>query len=287
LPPPLPLAFERVLEVADFPILGAHVLDGRPVLPLALTLEWLAHAALVQNPGYLFHGCDDLRVLQGVVLDGSKPLTLRVGAGKAVRRDGFFLAAELRSRREGREVLHARAEVVLASALPAAPPPREAPLLPAYPHSPIEVYRQGLLFHGPALQGVEQIDGCGEPGVSGVVRSAPAPSNWLRQPLRQHWLTDPLVIDGGFQLMVLWSLEQRGAASLPCHARRYRQYRRGFPSGSVRVAVSVERASELHALADFDFLDDAGKLIARIEGYECVIDPTLQRAFKRNVLVSV
>ena len=78
---------------------------------------------------------------------------LKVGAGKAVRRDGFFIApAELRSRREdGRDVLHARTEVVLASALPAAPAAREAPLLPAYPHRPNEVYRDGLLFHGPAL----------------------------------------------------------------------------------------------------------------------------------------
>lgn len=215
LPPALPLAFERVLEVEDFPILAAHVLDGRPVLPLALILEWLAHAALVQNPGYVFHGCDELRVLQGVTLEGQRPPVLRVGAGKVVRRDGFFIAAtELRSRREdGRDVLHARAEVVLASGLPAAPPPREAPLLPSYPHQPIEVYRQGLLFHGAALRGIDQIDGCGEPGISGFIRSAPAPSTWLRQPLRQHWLTDPLVIDGSFQLMILWSLEQRGGLS--------------------------------------------------------------------------
>jgi hypothetical protein len=210
-----------------------------------------------------------------------------VGAARAVRRDGFFIAsAEIRSRRDGREVLHARAEIVLASTLPPPPAPREVPILPAYPHSPDEAYRSGLLFHGAALQCIDQVSGCGEPGISGEVHGAPAPAEWLRQPLRQHWLSDPLVIDGSFQLMILWSHEQRGAGNLPCHVRRYRQYRRSFSPG-VRINVIVERATNLHALADLDYLDPEGKLIAQIDGYECVIDPALHRAFKRNVTASV
>jgi NAD(P)-dependent dehydrogenase (short-subunit alcohol dehydrogenase family) len=287
-PAALPLAFERVLEVDDFPVLEAHVLDGRPVLPLALILEWLAHAALVQNPGYAFHGCDDLRVLQGVTLEGQSAPVVRVGAGKAVRREGFFIVpTELRSRREdGRDVLHARAEVILASSLPAAAEPAQAPLLPGYTVAPEELYQRGQLFHGPAMRCIEQIDGCGEAGIAGLVRAAPAPSAWQRQPLRQNWLSDPLVIDGSFQLMIVWSLEQRGAASLPCHVRRYRQYRqnRDFPADGVRVVAAIKRASDLHALADIDFLDRAGKRVARIEGYECVIDKGLERAFKHNLV---
>jgi acyl transferase domain-containing protein/NAD(P)-dependent dehydrogenase (short-subunit alcohol dehydrogenase family)/acyl carrier protein len=286
LPQALPVAFERVLNLDDFPVLEAHVLNGRPVVPTVLLLEWLAHAALVQNPGYAFHGCDDLRVLQGVTLDVSHPPTLRVGAGKAIRRDGFFVApAEVRSlSADGREVLHARAEIVLANSLPAAPASREAPMLPAYPHTASEIYHRGLVFHGPAMQCIEHVDGCGEPGIAGTISTAPSPSEWMRQPLRQHWLSDPLVIDGSFQLVILWSLDQRGAASLPCHVRCYRQYRRSFTAGEVRAVVNIERASDLHALASIDYIDSSGKLVARIDGYECVIDPALERAFKRNLV---
>ncbi|MFM7152060.1 MAG: SDR family NAD(P)-dependent oxidoreductase, partial [Gemmataceae bacterium] len=50
LSPALPIAFERLLDPADHPFLNSHVIDGRPVLPTALILEWLAHAAMVQNP---------------------------------------------------------------------------------------------------------------------------------------------------------------------------------------------------------------------------------------------
>jgi hypothetical protein len=53
------------------------------------------------------------------------------------------------------------------------------------------------------------------------------------------------------------------------------------------VAAAIERATDLHALAEIDFLDAEGKLVARIEGYECVIDPALQRAFRRNVPAGV
>jgi hypothetical protein len=285
LPPALPTAFERVLDLASYPVLRSHVFDGRPVLPMALILEWLAHAGLHQNPGLVFHGCDDLRVLQGVTLDGPA-VAVRVGAGKAVKRDGLLVApAELRSTRpDGREVLHARAEVVLAADLPAAPAAREVGPLPPAGLTPQEVYREGLLFHGPDLQGLERLEGCDEGGIAGVVRAAPPPAEWLRQPLRQRWLADPLVLDGAFQLMILWALERRGAAGLPCHVRRYRQWRRNFPAGGARLAAAVTRATDLHALADLDFLDEDGRLVARMEGYECVIDPNLGRAFRRNQL---
>ena len=124
---PLPLAFERVLDVAEHPVLESHILDGRPVLPMALMLEWLAHAAVHQNPGLHFHGIDGLRVLHGVILDGHAP-TIRVAAGKAIKRDGVFIASvELRGKRQnGREVVHARAEVVLVADLPLGPVGRPA-----------------------------------------------------------------------------------------------------------------------------------------------------------------
>jgi NAD(P)-dependent dehydrogenase (short-subunit alcohol dehydrogenase family)/acyl carrier protein len=283
----LPNAFERVLERAAHPVLESHILDGRPVLPTVLILEWLAHGALHQNPGLVFHGCNDLRILYGVILDGDAAPALRVDAGKAIKRDGFFVASvELRGvRGDGREVLHARAEIVLVSQLPAAPTAATAPNCQPYTRTPEEIY-QDLLFHGPDLHGIEQIEGCGERGIIARVRSAPPPVEWIHYPLRQRWLADPLALDCSFQMMVVWSRELHDAPSLPCHVARYRQYQRSFPSVGVRVVVRVTRDSDLHALADIDYLDEGGQLVARLEGYECVIDPALRRAFARQPLTA-
>jgi acyl transferase domain-containing protein/NADP-dependent 3-hydroxy acid dehydrogenase YdfG len=280
----LPVAFERTLDLADHPVLEAHVLDGRPVLPLALALEWLAHGALHQNPGLAFHGCDGLQVLHGVIV-GDRPPTVRVAAGKAVRTGGSFVApVELRGTRDGREVLHARAEIVLVHDFPAPPAALPPPQLRPYPR-PIEGVYADLLFHGPPMQGIESVEGVGRQGIVARARPSPAPAAWLRNALRQRWLADPLALDVGFQLVILWSLEHGGAPSLPCRVGRYRQYRRSFPADGVRLVVRVSRAGDLSASADIDYLDAAGQVVARMEGYECAIDPGLRRAFSRRELV--
>jgi acyl transferase domain-containing protein/acyl carrier protein len=284
-PVALAAAFERVLDLSEHPVLESHVLDGRPVLPMAMMMEWLAHAALHQNPGLGFHGCNDLRVLHGVIVGEGPPPELRVVAGKAVRRDGAFIAsAELHgTRADGRDVLHARTEIVLVSDLPAAPMPAEPPALADYAHSRDEIYRS-LLFHGRELQGIEDVEGCSDEGIVVRARNSPAPALWLRQPLRQKWLTDPLLLDCAFQAMILWTLDRHGAGSLPCLVSRYRQYRRSFPTGGATIAARITQATNLHAVAEIDFVDVDGRLIARLEGYECVLDPGLQRAFRRNRL---
>jgi NAD(P)-dependent dehydrogenase (short-subunit alcohol dehydrogenase family) len=282
---PLATAFERVLDLEDFPVLAAHVLDGRAVLPLALMLEWLAHGAMHENAGLAFHGCNGLRVLHGVILDGSAP-TMRILAGKAVRRDGLYVApAELRGLRDGRDTLHARAEIVLAADLPPAPLARPAAAQRRPGLKPAEIYERHL-FHGPDLQCLQELEAYDEDGVTARLGAAPAPSAWLRQPLRSEWIIDPLAVDGAFQMMVLWSAACRGAPSLPCHVASYRQYRRAFPADGVRGVLAGVRHTELLAVADIDLLDGAGLVVARLEGCESAIDPALQRAFRRNTVVA-
>jgi NAD(P)-dependent dehydrogenase (short-subunit alcohol dehydrogenase family) len=283
--PALPIAFERVLDLTEHPVLESHVLDGHPVLPLALMLEWLGHGALHENPGLQFHGCDNLRVLHGVILDEGLPPVLRIGAAKASKRDGLLIApVEMRSiGADGREVLHARGEIVLASELPAAPTPLTAPSVSAYAHGRDKIYRS-LLFHGPDLHGIDRVEGCSEAGIIASVRTAVSPGAWFLQPMRHKWLSDPLALDSSFQLLILWSLERHQAGNLPVGVGRYRQYRRAFPADGVRVVARVTRHTDLHALADIDFLDGAGLVVARLEDYECALNPALQRAFRRNRL---
>src|SRR5262249_28757976 len=152
-------------------------LDGRPVLPVALVLEWLAHGALVHNPGLVLHGCNDLHVLHGLVLESATPAQVRIGAGKASRREGLYVVpVELTSTRQhGKEVLHARAEMLLADSLPAAPAALEPLSLQPLPLTPEDIYPERL-FHGPELRGIQRLEGISAQGIAGWARSAPAPS---------------------------------------------------------------------------------------------------------------
>src|SRR5204863_3578051 len=115
---------------------------------------------------------------------------------------------------DGREVVHSRAEVLLAPDHPPAPAAGPVPVLPPYPLDPDDVY-QRVLFHGPELRGLEQIIGCGPEGIVVMASTAPAPAAWVQQPARGHWLADPVVLDCAFQAMSVWCRDQRGAVSLP------------------------------------------------------------------------
>jgi len=283
----LSMAFEIKLNVKDYPFLKAHVLDGKAVLPTAMIIEWLANGALNTNPGLRFHGFDQLRILKGVTLDNGATRSLQVRTGKAVKLDGQHrVPAELTGvDQAGRPLIHARAEIILASKLPTGQPTLSRPTLTPLPFSAADVYSPERLFHGPAFQGISALAGAGPEGIVATLRPAPAPGQWITAPLRGGWLADPLVLDGAFQMMILWSEQQRGAASLPCFAGRYRQFREAFSKGNVEVVVRVTKEKQLGAMADVEFLDaTTGELIARLEDYECVIDPSLSRAFANNRL---
>ena len=286
-PQSLSEAFALALTVPDYPFLRSHVLDGKAVLPMAVIVEWLAHGALHGNPGFRFHGFNDLRICKGVVFEHNTACTLNVMAGRAVKRESFFLVpVELCSQgANGRTLLHARAEIVLANKHPEGI--RSITEIPSTPYVPVDgvIYNRDRLFHGPDLHGIEQVDGCSAKGIAATVKGAPAPASWIRRPLRSAWLTDPLVIDSAFQMMILWSFERFGAGSLPCFAARYRQFQEAFPKDGVQVVIRVTSESAHGASADMEFLDrNTGKLVARLEGYECVIDPSLKQAFQRNQL---
>ena len=83
---------------------------------------------------------------------------------------------------------------------------------------------------------------------------------------------------------MLWTQERLGASSLPTAVGAYRQFRRTFPAEGVRVLAAVRHFNDHRAVADIEFLDAEGNAVARIESYECVIDSSLNQAFRRNRL---
>ena len=218
------LALERELDVKRFPFLLSHVVGGKAVLPIAVLVEWLTHGAIHGNPGLELNGFEGLRLFKGVRLAEGGSYPIRVLAGKAQPQDDrFVVPVRLIGEESGREILHAGTEVVLGPALLQQRDARLAVPQRSYPHSPAHIYSD-LLFHGPQLQGLEHIEGCSEQGIAALARCAPPPSAWIDEPLRGSWLADPLALDCALQLGILWNLEMRGTASLPCFIGSYRQY---------------------------------------------------------------
>ena len=276
----LPVAFERDLSLDTHPFLSSHVINGRAVVPFAASAEWLAHGALHANPGLIFTGFDDLRVLKAIpVLPGGET-SITIRAGAAERRDGAFVVpAEIRGA-DG--ALHVSARILLAAKRPSAPSPSLTPAGTKYGRTVEDAYRE-ILFHGPSMRFLLAISVCGPEGITVETKTALPPSSWMRSPVRDRWLADPAALDSLFQAMILWSAQEMGAPCLPSFAGRYRQFAE-FPERGVRIVVRAVKRAGGAAGADAEFLDDRGAIIARLDGCECAVSETLAPAFRRNAV---
>ncbi len=283
---PMRIAFERDVDVASHPVLAAHVMNDRAVLPAALMIEWMAHAATTSQPGLRFAGIDRFRLLKGVVMDGNA-VRLRFAVGSAARSgDTFDVPVELRGvRADGGETLHARATVVLTSSMPTKmsfDTPTDL-LEGGFRFDEAKIYGR-LLFHGAGLQAIERVVGSSDSGLLASLTLDAAPATWMTEPVRSDWLTQPLAIDAAFQAAILWCRERRDAPSLPAALDGYRQYVERFPTQGVSVALQVTKVERHQMVCNIAFVA-GGQLLARITGYQCTVDANLATAFERNRLI--
>jgi acyl transferase domain-containing protein/NAD(P)-dependent dehydrogenase (short-subunit alcohol dehydrogenase family) len=280
--PDMSTTAKRAIDIDRHPVLRSHQLDGRPVVPLAIMAEWLAHSALHANPGLALHGLDQLRLLNGIVLDGQSR-RVRIMAGKAKRKGELYeVDVEIRddSQHDG-EVIHSSAKAILVENRPSAPAFDQEEYLECTSavRSLEDVYNQ-ILFHGSKLRGLQKICRLSDQGMTARIASAPPPAEWMEKPLRSRWITDPLVIDSAFQMAIVWCYDQLGAVSLPSYAETYRQYRERFPQSGVSAIMIVHKRTKYKIICDFSFVDEDRQVIAALKGYQAVMTPSLMRAFK-------
>ena len=280
----LPVVLERIITTDTHEFMASHVLDGRAVLPAAMTLNGSPTAHSTES-GAALRGCGRLPCAQGCAraVQGVVPGTGMCRRGPPAG-DEFVVTAELCSGgNNGRRVLHARAQIVLAVRQPDPGAPHASADLPALGRS-IETIYSETLFHGPAMRGLVEVESCGDAGLVARCRAAPPPKDWMKEPVRSRWIADPLVLDSGLQAMIVWTSDRVGEASLPSRLTRYRQFVPTFPSDGARIVINVRDRTNARVVSDIDWVSEDGRLLARLEGYESVVDSSLSKAFRQNRL---
>jgi hypothetical protein len=281
---PMALLERRELDLHRYPVLASHIIGGKPVVPFALITEWIGHGALKENPGFALHGLDDFRLLSGIRVDQGGKL-VRLMAGKAIKTgDTWQVDVELRNGvKNGKDVIHSRAKALLVNHFPDAPPftgngkNGSRP----YPRQLSTIYGE-ILFHGDRLRAIKAIDDYSDHGMTAQLVGAPKPEVWMQDPIQERWMADPMVLDGAFQMAIVWCFEQTGKVCLPSYARTYRQYRSAFPSGGASAVMTVTAKTHRKMVADFTFLDENHQVVATLVGFEATIDDSLIQAFKDN-----
>jgi hypothetical protein len=279
----LSLTLKHEVDLHRYPILTSHVLDGKPVVPFALMAEWLGHGALHENPGLFLHGLDDMRLFHGIKMDqGPKMICLLTSKP---RKSGPLFEVDVEIRNgipDGQtEMIHSRARAILTDKLSTPPQFTPPDFIDAktYFRSLDEVYEK-ILFHGMALRGIKEILRYSSQGMTARIVPAPPPHQWIIDPLRSKWISDPLILDCAFQMAIIWCYEEMGVVSLPAYIASYRQYRSNFPSEGIIAEFEVREATEHKLKGDFTFLDVNNEMVARLTGYEAIMDASLSKAFK-------
>lgn len=256
---------ETVVLQATQPFLNDHRIDGKPVLPFVMALEFMADAARRAFPGLRFVGVREVAVLKGVVLDSDETsLTLRWKAAPTGTQGGISLAFELLGAKNkvGLPTVHYRGTVDLGPHAAAGDrfPGSNGLGASAYPYAVGEAY-QRFLFHGPGFQGIEDIVGMSDHGIVGRLTASRPKRLGVDAPT---WATDPVTLDSALQLVGLWVREHQGASALPSYVGRYTQTAPFRGPIAAHIELKPGRSRQGHY--DATFVDQAGRVVARIEG---------------------
>ncbi|MCF8092113.1 MAG: SDR family NAD(P)-dependent oxidoreductase, partial [Desulfotignum sp.] len=293
-PPVLSPVSQVAINRETVPVINAHKINHEPVLPFALMAEIMAHAAEKNNPGLVLAGLDDMRLFKGVQ-PGDHAVTLAVNLGKCVHNETKYTAgASLTSGSEtGQTRTHATATAILKNQLP------DPPVLSSWHRMDLGPCKQTIqeaydtiLFHGKELQAIIAINGISAKGIEVTATPAPLPAQWFQTPLRQNWVTDPMLLDAAFQAAIIWTWETRGQVCLPSFMASFRLYSSFFTpraydepdvSGqdrSIRILFTANESTDHQIKGYFTFFDAGRTVVASIMGFEAVVDGALHDKFK-------
>src|SRR5262249_37616637 len=173
--------------------------------------------------------------------------------------------------------LHYRSVVSCRSAFETAPRLDPARLVNARPLKlSIDEAYQRWLFHGPRFAGITRVDAVGDNGIVGRVRAS-SPAEMLGRSAPGDWLIDPLAIDSGLQLVILWARTCLDQTPLPSRLRSCRRFVDVLPAEVVCEAL-VERVPRSAMLVcDIRFFDADHRLLVWLEGMEVTCSAALNR----------
>ncbi len=268
------------------PYLADHTLQGTPVVPVTLVIEWFLRAAKAFGPDLVLVRLLDLKVLRGIPLRTfeAHPEPLVVHCKQLTNENGATLALELAGC-DGAVYYRCTAELAAQREIPQAALVEKkdengtARGLALEAWGDDVVYDGDLLFHGPAFQAIQRIVGISEYGIVAEL-SGLREAGWTSEldAADSMWSTDPLVLDGGLQLALLWCKRALGGASLPTCVGEVRIWADAPFVGAIQCTLTGRQSKGSRSLSDLVFRDAAGNRLVELNGVETHLLPDQGRA---------
>jgi hypothetical protein len=273
------VTLEHTFSLASDPYLYDHRLEGKPVLPAAGALEWMAEFVQSAWPEWTVTEARDLRVLRGLVLEteAGRKVLFKARASSHADADSLQVAVEIVD--PERKLPFYRASLILRPQLEESPTIELMPLTSSTSLDTTKAYRD-FLFHGDRFQLLTSIERLNEEGIDARVIPS-QPSVWLNGKSSvsgKSWLFDPGLVDTAPQLAIVWARMQWDTTALPSRLGKVVRYGQLPRSGQLQIAFRVKPTSDKNTLLyDAVFLDENGNIRLHLMDIESTCNAALNR----------
>lgn len=281
----------RRLDAQTDPVAEHHTLGGRhvsaidperkglPVVPFTVMAEMLAQAAAVLVPGRALLALRSVQANRWIRYE-EEPIALEIRAkrdpGKPDEvRVAIYNPGAPETRRAGADGPVVEGVVVFTDARPS------APIAPAFAldeprqcrFTASELYDEGWLFHGPALQALVHVGPAAHSGIEGTLRVLPRAALFRNAGDCAHLQTDPIVLDAFTHLLGCWGLDEFGDGGgdviFPLRVGEIAMFGDDPPEGAeVFCRIAVQEVTRHRIRVDAALVRQDGSLWVRITDWE-------------------
>ncbi len=274
------VTLEHTFSLDHDPYLEDHCLDGKPVVPAAAALEWMAEFVQAGWTDWIVAEVRDQKVLKGMVFDpqASLPVLFRARASSHADSESLQVATEMVDPQT--QVAYYRASLILRPQLPEPFESIGGSLPSGEPLDPQTAYHN-YLFHGPRFQVIQAIRRLSPDGID--AQMVPShPINWANsqrqaQAAQASWLFDPALVDAVLQMGLVSSRVAQDATALPTRLGAVIRYQGGVGTDPLQVAFRIRSMTPQAIVFDTALLDPDGYVRLQLEAIEMTCSKALNR----------
>lgn len=271
---------EKTVDLISDPYLDHHRLDGVPVLPFAVAMEYMTEAVAIQRPKLRILALEDVQLLQGLRLtQDNLAIKIQIHEQAASVPEQPRFAVTLGADDQGDR--HAYRATVVMGPHDQEPPQtslgQSSEVTGNHPTLTIEEAYRRWLFHGPLLQTIATIEAMDEQRIDLWL----TPSRTGQFCPFTHdgaWQFDPGWIDAIFQAVLIWSCALRGSATLPNRVGLIQRFNHSASIDRVkaRIRIQSERDDPV-TRGEAWMVDEQGAVLCVLRQFECTASSTLNR----------
>lgn len=272
------LKIERILDLDDDLYIFDHLFINcppkhpkycLPIVPMTMSLEFIAEAAALLCPGLGVIGYEQVKAMRWIGLEDRRRLLLNfeatvveINAETGERRVDVLVTYQDKRAFCGRVVFGSQYRQDLQMAWP------DMSGEPAWPVDVSECYEGRRMFHGPSFHVMTRLDQFSNPVATGALRVLRKDLLFRDLP-EPALLVDPCLLDGIGQFVGLWC-QMHEWHILPIGVEKVELYGPTPPVGTdcpIKMSVTMFDVEVKQLKADFEIEDGAGNVWMRFSGW--------------------